>query len=302
MVRNPAATFWRKAQAVLTTIAHAANSGEPFLSKTFKFTQVTILGAIIMSIVRPGVAMPDQSNLPQIPLNPEGIVDIALGLTLYFSHDEQERKFGEDVKHKWDALASEYKEDPIGSRYLQNVDAALSATVYHMAQLRQTQSDQFKFWDDLKDRRIKDLDDLANLSKDAQSVATRLVGLSMGGGITFLQLASNVLGPREIFYVVVGAGFAYILSELLLRAYKYLNAPRILEQTQMQKDLILRKQVEPKLNKLLAELLKKVIEISKELYGTKYKEPKNLVDLSQKLSVIYTSGSIVTGSADSSIV
>jgi len=257
-----------------------------------------IPGAIVMSIVRPGVAMPNQSNIPQIPLNPEGIVNIAVGLTLYFSNDEQEKKFGEGVKQKWDALANEYKKDPIGSYYLRIVDAALSATVCHMAQLRQTRLDQFKFWDDLKDRRIKDLDDIANLSKDAQSIATRVVGLSMGGGITFLQFASNVLGPREIFYVVVGAGAAYVLSEIILRVYKTWNAPRILTQTQDQKDLILKNQVQPKLDKLFAELLKKVTEISEELYGTKYKKPKNLVDLPQKLSVIYTSGSIVTGSAN----
>jgi len=286
--------------ARLDCIATSANIAEKaFLNKAFKFMQSIILKAISMSNVHPGVAITNQPKTPQIPLNPEGIVDIALGLTLYFSRDEQERKFGEDVKDKWDALAKEYREDPIGSRYLQNVDAALSATVYHMAQLRQTRSDQFKFWDDLKDRRIKDLDDLVNLSKDAQSIAARLVGLSMGGGITFLQLASNVLGPHEIFYVIVGAGAAYIVSEILLRVYKSLNAPRILEQTQMQKELILKNQVQPKLDKLLTELLEKVNKISKELYVTKYEKPRDLRDLSQKLSVIYTSGSFVTGSSGS---
>jgi len=233
-----------------------------------------------------------------VPLRPEGIVDFAWGLSLYFSHDEQEKKFGEDIKNKWDALALKYKDDQLASRYLDNVNAAMAGTIYNLAQLRQQVADQFAFLDILKNRRITDLDDLANLSKDAQSVGARLVGLSMGGGATFLQFASSVLGAREIVYIVFGAGVAYVISEIILRLFKNLNAPRILKQTQMEKDSILKKQFQPKANQLLSDLLKKINEISKEIYETKFVfvfEPKKLEALSLLSSKIHSS-SFVTGS------
>jgi len=231
-----------------------------------------------------------------IPLKPESIVDLAWGLSLFFSNDEQERKYGVDLKNKWDDLAKRHSEDKRATWYLDNVNAAMSGTVYNLAQLRQETSDQFKFLDTLKDRRVRDLDDLANLTQDAQSIATRIIGLSIGG-VSFLQLASDTLGVRGITYFILGAGISYFLLEIILRAYRNLNAPRILKEIQKQKESILENQFKPKSEKFLFELLNKISLISKDIYGAKFVIEPGMVKTLSSGSAALQSGGFVTGSS-----
>lgn len=205
-------------------------------------------------------------NAELIPLKPQSIVDFAWGLSLFFSSDEQEKKYGEDLKKKWDDLVKEYEGNNKATQYLENVYATMSGTVYSLAYLRQQVTDQFDFLEGLKERRLSDLDGLANLSKNAESIAVRVVGLSIGGG-AFLQFAANALGPKEVAYGVLGAGIAYFILEIFLRAYRTYNAPRILIYIQKEKEAYLKNQYEPKSQKFLSELLERVSAISKEIYG-----------------------------------
>jgi hypothetical protein len=91
--------------------------------------------------------------IDEIPLKTESIVDLAWGLSLYFSKNEQERKYGEDLKRKWDDLAQRYKENKLALRYLDNVNAAMSATINNLAQLRQEVFEHFSFLDSLEKSR-----------------------------------------------------------------------------------------------------------------------------------------------------
>ena len=237
--------------------------------------------------------MASTQDLKKLPLIPECIVDFAWGLSSFLSDNEQEKKFGEDLQVKWDNLALKFKGDRDASRYLDNVYAAIAGTIESLAQLRQNVMNQFNFLDTLQKRRVTDLDDLANLSKDAQSIASRIVSLSVGGAggasLTFLQYASNALGAREIVYAVGFAGVAYFMAELLLRVYRNWNAPRIYKQTQKQKETIRAEQFEPKVAKLLYDLLQEVKKIANEIYPDTKLENTELEKLSVSASKIYSS-------------
>ena len=142
----------------------------------------------------------------------------------------------------------------------------MSGTVYSLAYLRQQVADQFKSLEDMKKRRISDLDDLANLSKSWESIFVRIVGLSIGGA-SFLQFVSNVLGPKEVAIGILGAGISYFVLEISLRIYRTVNAPRILRYIQKVKESYLTNQYEPKSKKSLSELLDRVSAISTEIFG-----------------------------------
>jgi hypothetical protein len=232
-----------------------------------------------------------------VPLRPESIVDLVWGLSLFFSQDEQERRYGEDLKKKWDELSDRYNADKKALRYLDNVNATMSGALYDLARLRQETRDQFSFLEDLKNRRIRDLDDLANLSKDAQSIAARIVGVSVGGGLTLIQSASNVFGTRETAIAIVGAGAAYFVLEVVLRLYRSLNAPRVLKESQKEKEIFLVNQFQPKSEKLLADLLTKISDISKEIYGAKFALQPGLVKTLSAGSAVLHSSLIITGSS-----
>jgi hypothetical protein len=221
------------------------------------------------------------------PIEPERIVDIAWGLSLFFSNDEQEKKFGEYVREKWDELSGRYKDDDNERRYFDNITAALAGTTYNLAQLRHQLADRTKYLEELQIRRIKNLDDLAELSKDAQSIATRLAGLSLGGGVTFLGLSLGVLGVRELFFTIVGAVISYFIFEAILHLYRHLNSTRILKEIQEQKESYRTKEFLPKSEQVLKELLEKVNDISEELYKTRL-EPDRVKQLVQASSEVYS--------------
>jgi hypothetical protein len=235
------------------------------------------------------------SREESIPLKPEVITDLVWGLSMFFSQDEQQKKYGEDVKAKWDALATKYKDDVKTSKYIDNVNAIMSGTVYSFAQLRQQTSEQIKFYDELKSRRMQDLDHLASLSKDLQSITLRAVGFSIGGA-TFIQFASNALGVQQVAFGILGAGIFYIGLELILRGYRHKMGPKIMSQIQQEKEKVLKNQFEPKSQKLLDDLLKKVQSISSAAYQSQPKiEPEILKAISVTSSQII-SGSFITGS------
>jgi hypothetical protein len=231
-----------------------------------------------------------------IPLSPKSIQDLAWGLSLFFSPNEQERKFGEDVKNKWDKIVERYKGDAKAETFLDNVHAVMSSTIYSLAQLRKQVNDQFTFLDALKTRQIKNLDDLANLSKDAESIATRIAGISIGGGISFIGLATNVLGANGIFTFIMGAGISYFVLEFFLRRHCNKKVPQIMEEIQKKKEEFLSKEFTPKSKGVLKELLEKVNEIAEKIYGKKYTTltPKNIRKLSSSSAKV-TGGSYLTG-------
>jgi hypothetical protein len=176
----------------------------------------------------------------------------------------------------------------------------MAATVNHLAQSRQETSQGFAFLDSLQQRRLDGLDDLARLSKDAESIATRLAALTIGGGLSFLGLATNVFGAREIAIVIIGAGFAYIGLEVGLRLYKNYKAPKIMEEIKKEKEKLLKEQLEPKSKEIIAEFLKKINQITENIYGTKYKiEAGVITGIAQDSATLqsgsyFTSGSIPT--------
>lgn len=222
------------------------------------------------------------------PLSPQSVADLAWGLSLYFSKDDQERTYGEDVKKRWDEMqAKESKPSVLDSKFFHNIFGALSGAIYDLARLRQQVADHFKFVEDLKNRRLNSLDDLVNLTADGQSVATRIGGISIGGGVSFIQLASNALGPREMAYIVFGGAVAYIISEAALRVFRLINTQRILTDAQMRKDTFLHDQFEPRSKVVLNDLLAKVNEISKELFKTSL-EDKKIQELVDRSSSVHT--------------
>ena len=133
----------------------------------------------------------------RVPVSPESIVDFAWGLTFFFSDNTQEKKYGEDLKSKWDDLLNKLSTDSQTRNLLQSINAAMSATIYNLAQIRRQAVDHFAFLDSVQTQNLKDLDDLATLSKDAESIASRLAGVSLGGGVTFIALRLNTLGSTN---------------------------------------------------------------------------------------------------------
>jgi hypothetical protein len=192
-----------------------------------------------------------------LPFTDQSILDLAWGLSFYFSENEQEKKYGEDLKKKWDG---ELADDDLQTRNrLQNVNAAMSATIYDLAQIRHQASDYFAFLDSVQKQKLEDLDDLASLSKDAESIATRLAGVSIGGGVTLLAtLSSGLYFP----YIVIGAGVSYFIFDVILKVIKWWRGPRILEEIQGKKDTFLASQIKPKYRQQLDGLLEKVHEIA----------------------------------------
>ncbi|MCW4045216.1 MAG: hypothetical protein NWE94_06845 [Candidatus Bathyarchaeota archaeon] len=238
---------------------------------------------------------PVAANTTSPPMKTKSIVDFAWGLSLFFSHDEREKQYGDDMKNKWKEITERYKNDIKATCYLDNVYAAISGTVYSLAYLRNQVTNQFAFLEDLKKRRINDLDDLASLSAKLDSVAVRVVGLSIGGG-TFLQFAANSIGAKEVAFMVIGAAIGYFGLEIILRIYKNLNAPRILRYIQSEKENYLAKQFEPKSQKFLEDLLKKVDDISKDVYGQEAAiDPAVITQLSASSASLHSSF-FITGS------
>ena len=230
------------------------------------------------------------------PMTPQSIVDFTWGLSLFFSGDEREKQYGEEMKNKWKEIAERCKSDAKATRYMDNVYAAMSATVYNLAYLRKQLTDQFTFLEDLKKRRITDLDDLASLSTKLESIAVRIVGLSIGGG-TFLQFAASSIGAKEVAYMIVGAAIGYFTLEIFLRIYKNVNAPRILKSIQNEKEHYLANQFEPKSQKALRELLQRIDAISKDVYGQQAAiAPGIITQLSISSASLYSSF-FITGSA-----
>jgi hypothetical protein len=209
---------------------------------------------------------------------------------------EDLKKYGEYVKSNWDSLAVKYKNDEKALRYIDNVNAAMAGTVYSLA-VREQSVEKFGFLDELQERRIKDLDDLANLSKDAQSIAIRITSLSMGGGLSFIQFASSAIGPIQIAYFILGAGTFYIALEILLRVFRYLNCPRIMMQIQIEKDNILNSQITPKIKERLTELLGKIQAISKDIYELKYELTSGKIETLTLGASNVLSSSLITGSS-----
>ena len=209
---------------------------------------------------------------PNIPLKPDRVVDFTWGLSLLLSSDEQEKKFGEYVKNKWDALSEKYKKDDSASRYFDSVNAAMSATIYNLAKIRTETNQGFAYLDSLQKRKTEDLDDLAKLSRDAESIAARIAGLTVGAGASFLSFAANVLGAREVAIMVIGAGVAYTLLEIFLRGYRAWKAPRIMANIRKEKERFKAEQFEAKAEKKVTEFLKKLSVISEDIYGSKIEE------------------------------
>jgi hypothetical protein len=231
------------------------------------------------------------------PMTTQSIVDFTWGLSLFFSREERERQYGDDMKNKWKEIADRYRNDVKATCYLDNVYAAMSGTTYSLAYLRNQVTDQFTFLDELKKRRITDLDDLASLSAKLDSIAVRVVGLSIGGG-TFLQFAANSIGAKEVAFMVIGAAIGYFGLEIFLRVYKNLNAPRILKYIQSEKVRYLDNQFEPKSQKALAELLKRVDSISQDVYGQRAAiTPAVITQLSSSSASLHSSFFITGGDA-----
>jgi hypothetical protein len=235
---------------------------------------------------------------PKIPLEPDRVVDFTWGLSLFLSHDEQERKFGEYVKNKWDALSEKYEKDDTALRYFESVNAAMSATIYHLAKVKMETNEGSAYLDSLQKRKIEDLDDLAKLSRDAESIATRIAGLTVGAGVSFLQLATNVLGAREIAYMGIGATVAYIVLEISLRLYRFWKAPRIMAEIKKQKEQFKTEQSEAKTKEIVTEFLKKLSSISEDTYGSKI-EQEVITSLAASNATMqsgsfFTSGSVPT--------
>jgi hypothetical protein len=192
-----------------------------------------------------------------LPVTDESIVDFTWGLSFYFSKDKQEQQYGQDLKTRWDAILND--DDPRIKAILQSVNAATSATIYDLAQIRHQAANHLAFLDSVQKQSLQDLDDLAGLSKDAESIATRLAGVSVGGGVTFL--ASQSGGPY-FSYIILGAGASYFLFDAILKGMKWWRAPKILAQTQQKKETFITSQIEPRYREQLSELLKKVHEIA----------------------------------------
>ena len=209
---------------------------------------------------------------------PESIVSLAWGLSLYFSKNDQEKKYGEELKKTWDSLSGRYEGNKKALLYLGNVNAVLSGTVYDLARLRQDVIDRFSYLEGLEKKRIGGLDDLASLSKEFQSITSRILGLSVGAGLTFIGLATNVFGPREIAFTILGAAFSYALVEIAFRLYRFDQTPKILKTTQEEKDNFLEKQFEPKSEEILKKLLDDVNRILNDIYGKKSVIPTATLD------------------------
>lgn len=233
----------------------------------------------------------------EIPLHPEVISDLAWGLSMLFSKDAELRKYGEYVKSNWDSLAGKYKGDDKALRYIDNVNAAVAGTIYSLAELRQQSKEKLEFLDKVLERRIKDLNDLANLSKDAQSISLRVLSLSMGGGVTFLQTASSSIGTIQIAYIILGAGAFYIALEIALRLFRYLNRPRIMKQIEQEKDDILKNQINPKIKERLTQLFEKIQAISKDLYQSKYELTQGKIEALTLSGSNALSSSFITGTS-----
>lgn len=236
------------------------------------------------------------TNITTTPMTPQSIVDFTWGLSLFFSREEREKEYGEDMKNKWKEIAERCKNDAKATCYLDNVYAAMAGTVYSLAYIRNQVTDQFTYLEDLKKRRITDLDDLASLSAKLDSVAVRVVGLSIGGG-TFLQFAANVIGAREVAFMVMGAAIGYFGLEIILRIYRNLNAPRILKYIQNEKERYLANQFEPKSQKALTELLQRVDAISKDVYGRQAAITPGVITQLSSGSAALHSSFFITGSA-----
>lgn len=232
-----------------------------------------------------------KNNKIVLPLMPQSIQQLAWGLSLFFSTNEQERKYGESIKSEWDNLVKNQKARD--KTFLDNVNAIMSGSIYSLAQLRKQVNDQFKFLDSLKARKIKNLENLANLSKDAESIATRIAGISLGGGsISFLGIANNVFGPNGFLAFIVGGGISYLVLEIILRKYCNDQIPKIMEETQKRKEKFLSEEFKPKSEDVLKELLQKVNEISEELYAEEYEK---LTD--EKISTLSSNSATVTSSS-----
>lgn len=213
--------------------------------------------------------MSTSTDVDEIPLRPESIVSLAWGLSLYFSKKDQEKKYGEELKKTWDGLLGRYSGNKKALLYLDNVNAVLSGAVYDLARLRQDVIDRFLYLDEMEKKRIGGLDDLASLSKDLQSITSRILGLSIGGGLTFIGLATNVFGPRQLVFTILGAAFSYALVEVAFRLYRLNQMPKILKQTQGEKDNFLEKQFGPKSESILKKLLDGVNKVLNDIYGKK---------------------------------
>ena len=176
----------------------------------------------------------------------------------------------------------------------------MSGTIYNLATLRQEKAQTFQFFDSLQDKKLKNLDDLAKLSKDAESIFTRFIGISIGAGLSFLNFASAAIGAREIALVILGASGFYILFEIILRSFRYYNSPRIMKDTQDKKQSFIEKYFQPKSKEHLEALLTKISSISEEIYGAKFKiEPATITTLASNSATVqsgshYMSGTIPT--------
>jgi len=236
--------------------------------------------------------------MANIPLKPDRVVDFTWGLSLFFSKDEQERKFGEYVRNKWEALTEKHKADADASKYFDNVNALMFATIEHLAQVRSETNEGFAYLDALQKRKMENLGDLVKLSRDAESIATRIAGLTVGAGVSFLQLATNVIGAREVILTLLGAGISYILLEIGLRLYRIYKAPKIITEIEEKKKKFKEEQSQPKTKEIVTEFLKKLSEISEETYKSKIEEGEITV-LAKSYATLqsgsyFTSGSIPT--------
>jgi len=233
------------------------------------------------------------------PLTPESIQELAWGLSLFFSYDQQEQKYGVDLKNKWDDLVQRYKSDNKVINYLDNVNAVMSGAIYNLAQLRQQVKDHFEFLDTLKKRQIKNLDDLASLSKDAESIATRMAGISIGGALSFFGLANDVLGQNGLFAFLMGVGSSYFVLQFILRKYRNDKIPEVMEKIQQDKKEFLDNEFKENSKIILEELLKKTSAIAEKIYGETHKMSSDTISKLSLNSATITSGSFLTGGTNS---
>jgi hypothetical protein len=167
------------------------------------------------------------------PLEPIGVVGLAWILS---SNDKDDINW---VKEYLEKLIKKYENDINGTDFLRTIIPELYGVAAKIKNTRMTVSKNFEKFDELKEVRLKQLEDISGLVKDLPTTIGRIVGTSTGGIIAVLS--NVILGNQEfdsqmIGSIILGVMFGFTVTELIIRLYKIKKIPIIINDIRKDKE------------------------------------------------------------------
>lgn len=191
------------------------------------------------------------STVPTVPLEPQQAITLAWSLMFLFSENEPNKKLGQEVNERINALVNATA-DPNGKSYLIQMINAIFGTVRVLAYRATGMRQYIKLFNDIEEKKITELNNLASITAKPASLVPRVISAIAGGALGSISLpqvlekAANFTIPSygplsgyELFiiFIIFGSSIGYTIIELLSRIYRMYALPKILSETQNEKSL-----------------------------------------------------------------